>query len=217
MKSSNSLFAVTAVALLLSASAQAAKVDFNDPRRALGREDNIRVDAQLSQEDVSPNSPITVVYQIENLTKAPIAVADKSSDVSYDADTQTIVFSVGAEVPTGATMPHLVIIRPGEKHTFTAGGSAHVAVPNVRTPWTAVPRFVQIKVNVLKDVSPFADLISKQTATTTPVLPNDLFDKWVNAVDAVFLNAIPVHWGFGPPDPMSVVDASRRGLGGGHF
>lgn len=222
MKSSNSFFVATAVALVLSASAQAAKVDFNDPRRALGREDNIRVDAELSQEDVSSNSPLTVVYQIENLTKDPIAFADKSSDVSYEADSQTIVFSVGAEVPTGATMPHLVVIKPGEKQTFTAAGAVHVAVPNMRTPWTAVPRYVQIKVNVLKDLGPFADLISRQTATTTPILPNDLFDKWVNAVDAVFLNTIPVHWGAGAPDAMTAVDASRGGppasrVRGGHF
>jgi len=222
MKSSNSFFVATAVALILSASAQAAKVDFNDPRRALGREDNIRVDAELSQEDISTSAPLSFVYQIENLTKEPIAIADKASDVSYEADTQTIVFSVGAEVPTAATMPHLVVIKPGEKRTFTAGGSVHVAVPNMRTPWTAVPRYVRIKVNVLKDLGPFAELISKQTATTSPVLPNDLFDKWVNAVDAVFLNAIPVHWGAGPPDPMTAVDASRGGVGrgglrGGHY
>jgi hypothetical protein len=67
---------------------------------------------------------------------------------------------------------------------------------------------------VLKDLDPFADLIAKQTATASPALPNDLFDKWVNAVDAVFLNTIPVRWGGGPPDPLSSVDASNRGPAG---
>jgi len=217
MKSSSSFFTAAAAILIVAASANAARVDFNDPRRALGREDNIRIDAELSQENVSANSSLSVTYQVENLGKTAIAIADKQTDVSYDSDTQTITFSIGAEVPAGATMPHLIVIKPGETKTLQAGGAVHVAVPHLSTPWSAVPRYVMIKVNVLKDVVPFADLIAKQTATIAPPLPGDLFDKWVNSVDSVFLNALPVRWGSSGPDPMAAADASRRGPGSGRF
>src|ERR1051325_4230133 len=112
MKSSKFFFA--AAVALMTVTAHAAKIDFNDPRRALGREDNIKVDAELAQESVSANSSLSVTYQIENRSQSPIAIADKQSDVSYDSETQTITFSIGAEVPTGATMPHLTVIKPGE-------------------------------------------------------------------------------------------------------
>ena len=189
-------FAAVSVSLLISAAASAAHVDMNDPRRALGREDNIRVDAELLQDSISASSPLSVTYQIENLTQQTIGVADKVSDVSYDPDTSTITLSIGAEVPTGTNMPHVTTIGPGKKRVFSAGGLVHIAVPRQRTPWTAVPRYVQIKVNVLRDVTAFAAQLDQQAKSPAPVpLPNDLFDKWVGASDSVFLNSIPVRWG----------------------
>jgi hypothetical protein len=188
-------FAATAVSLLFSAAATAGHVDMSDPRRALGREDNIRVDAELLQDSISPSSPLSVTYQIENMTNQTIGVADRVADVTYDPETVTITLSIGAEVPTGATLPHVTVIGPGQKHDFNAGGLVHVAVPRQRTPWSSVPRYVQIKVIVLRDVAPFAKLLEQQAKSTVPVaLPNDLFDKWVDASDSVFLNSIPVHW-----------------------
>jgi hypothetical protein len=188
-------FAPFVSAMLVAAVASAAHVDMNDPRRALGREDNIRVDAELLQDSISPSSPLSITYQIENLSNQTIGIADKISDVSYDADTATITFSIGAEVPTGATMPHVVIIAPGQKRVLSAGGLVHVAVPSQRTPWSAVPRYVQIKVNVLRDITPFVALLDQQAkSAVAPALPNDLFDKWVDANDSVFLNSLPVHW-----------------------
>jgi len=55
----------------------AARVDMKDPKRAIGREDDIRVDAQILTDSVAANAPIHVVYQIENLTSHFIAVADR--------------------------------------------------------------------------------------------------------------------------------------------
>src|SRR4051812_9149768 len=108
--------ATVALAVLLTATVlQAAKVDMRDPRRAVGREDDIRVDAELAQDAVSTNTKLGVVYQVQNLTNTPIAVADRISDATYDSETQTITLSFGAEVPDGATMPHLVVIPPGGK------------------------------------------------------------------------------------------------------
>ena len=106
---------------MISAAALAAQVDFKDPRRAVGRENDIRVDAVLADDAVSSAFPIGVTYQIENLTPDTIAVADKVTDSEYDSESQTITLSIGAEVPTGPFMPHLVTIKPGQKREFAYG------------------------------------------------------------------------------------------------
>ena len=195
MKSSSRIAVAVAVFLLVSSTASAAGVDFKDPRRALGREDDIKVDAQMLQETLSAGSPISVTYQIENLTSAPIAIADKIADATFDADSQTITLSIGAEIPSGTAMPHLTTIAPGQTRAFRIGASAQVLIPNAKSPWAHVPRFVQITVNVLRDLKPFAKLIAQQTqSAAAPPLPNDLFDTWVASVSSVELNVLPVRW-----------------------
>src|SRR2546425_3519382 len=125
---------LTAVSLALIATAAfAAHVDLNDPRRALGREDDVRVDASLTQANVSASSPLYVTYQIQNLSQVAIAFAEKVTDASWDAESQTITLSLGAEIPPGPTMPRLVVIQPGEKRVFCGGAMVSVAIPAVRT------------------------------------------------------------------------------------
>ena len=189
-------WATSALAVLLTTtSIQAAKVDMRDPRRAVGREDDVRIDAELSQDSVSAHSKLAVVYQVQNLTSSPIAIADKISDSAYDSETRTLTLSFGAEVPDGATMPHLVVIPPGQKKTFLGCGTVNVQMPSVRSPWTPVPQFVQIKVTILRDLTPFVGLIEQQDKTAAaPPLSNDVFDRWVGSVASVFLNPIPVRW-----------------------
>jgi hypothetical protein len=212
MKSSK-LFAVL-IALYTTAS-YAAHVDMTDPKRALGREDNIRVDAQLYDDNLASNSPIAVVYQIHNLSQNFIAIADKVCDSSYDPDSQTIVVSIGAEVPADTTMPHLVTIAPGEKKVLKAGTTARVLTAGVRSPFRAEPRYVQIRVNVLRDAKPFEPLIDAQNrAPQTPVpLADKLFDRWLDTNDAIDLNAIPVQWT--GRRPSAVTEADQQGPGSG--
>jgi hypothetical protein len=192
--SSRSVVLAVAVVVLTAAEANAAGVDFKDPRRALGREDDIRVDAQLAQDTVSSSSPISVTYQIENLTSEPIAVADKICDSSFDSDTQTITISIGAEVPEGTAMPHLVTIAPGQTRALHTGAMIQLAQVSSRSPMAPVPRYVQITVNVLRDLRPFAKLIEQQSHAAVVPLPNDLFDQWVDSVSTVALNSLPVRW-----------------------
>jgi hypothetical protein len=195
MKSSSRTAVAVAVFLLVCSTARAAGVDFKDPRRALGREDDIKVDAQMLQETLSAGSPISVTYQIENLTNSPIAIADRVVDATFDADSQTITVTIGAEIPSGTAMPHLTTIAPGQTRAFRIGASAQVLIPNSKSPWAHVPRFVQITVNVLRDLTPFAKLIAQQTqSAAAPPLPNDLFDTWVASVSSVELNVLPVRW-----------------------
>lgn len=195
MRSSSKPFVVAAAVTLIGAAvAAAARVDMNDPRRALGRDGDIRVDAEMAQDALAPNSPLSVTYQIQNFSNHPIAIADKIAETDFDADSLTITLSIGAEVPPGQ-MPHLAIIGSGEKRVLIGAALVHVAVPNVRTRWTMVPRFVQIKVTVLRDVSAFGKLIDQQKNAALPVaFPVDLFDRWVENSDSIMLNSIPVYW-----------------------
>jgi len=209
--------ALTLVVLLVATAtiAQAAKVDMRDPRRAVGREDDVRVDAELSKDTIASHSNLGITYQIQNLTTGAIAFADKVVDTSYDVDTQTITVSFGAEIPA-ATMPHLVVIRPGETRTFRGGGSVTVNAPNTRSPWVSLPRYVQIKVTVLRDLKPFAGLIDQQNKTAAaPSISNEVFDRWVERVGSVFLNPIPVRWD--PKGPNHLIDAEDSAPGGGGF
>jgi hypothetical protein len=117
------------------------------------------------------------------------------TNASYDPQMQTVTVAFGAEIPSGTTMPHLVIIAPGEKKTFTGCALVRIVTPSVRTPRTLVPRYVQIKVTVLKDVKPFVQLIERQSrSAAAPPLPNDVFEKWIDSVGSVFLNSVPVRW-----------------------
>jgi hypothetical protein len=214
MKSSSSKqFVTTFILVLFAAAAYAAHVDMKDPRRALGRDDDIRIDAELMQDTVASNSTIAVTYQIENHSNAPVAIADKLSDASYDPDTRTIVLSIGSEIPATKTIPHLALINPGEKRVLTTGATVHVAMPHVSSPFAAVPQFVKILVNVLRDLRPFAEAIAHQAKNSVAELPlgNDLFDQWIQSNDSIYLNSIPIRWKAETRD-MAGADVSGRGV-----
>jgi hypothetical protein len=203
---SSKLFLVilAAVVLLHAAAARAAGVDMNDPRRALGREDDVRIDAQLLRDSVSIGSPIGVTYQIHNLTAGPIAIADRITDISYDAESLTITLSVGSEVPPDGVMPKMTVIMPGEKKTFSGGGMLHVRTP-ARAPSTAAPRYVQIKVNIQRNPAPFVAVASGSR------MSDPLFSQWLESNDAIFLNSLPVR--YNPRGTMPGIDASQRRAG----
>lgn len=164
----------------------------DDPRRTVGREDNVRVDAQLIQDTVSPGSPIGITYQIENSSSTPVALADKVLDASYDSDSRTITVSIGSEVPVDGKMPHVVTIAPGEKKVFRAGVTPALGAAAARSS-LAPPRYVQIKVSILRDLDPFAQLIARQSGAGQ-VLTDELFDRWFESNDTIFLNAVPVRF-----------------------
>jgi hypothetical protein len=210
------LFAFAAIAVLHVAAARAAHVDMTDPRRALGREDDVRVDAQLVDETVASGSPVGVTYQVQNLSTTPIALADKVCDLSYDDDSRVITVAVGSEVPNGGEMPRLVTIAPGDKKTFTCGAILHVMTPTSRSVFTSVPQYVQIKVNILRDVAPFQSLINQQQTHAGAISLTDAqFDQWLESTDAIVLNVIPVHDTEGKKNGLA--DASQRRGGAGSF
>ena len=178
---------LAAIVLLHAAAAIADTIDMDDPRRTVGREGDVRIDAQLVQDTVSPGTPIGVAWQIQNFSKSPVAVADKVADATYDQDTRTITLSIGSEVPQDGKMPHVVTVAPGEKKVFRTGATPMLGATATRSP-QAGPRYVQVKVSILRDLAPFAKISASQ------ILSDELFDKWFEANDTIFLNAVPVRF-----------------------
>ena len=192
MKSRELLFTI---ALFSAGAASAARVDMDDPRRAVGREDDIRIDAVLLEDTVSPGSVIGVTYQIQNLTEHPIAVAEKLCTASYDADSQTVTVAIGSEVPANGILPKMVTIAPGQKKTFAVGAIFNVISSSIRSPLSQVPRLVQMKVSVLRDLTAFQGLLQKQSESDQAItLTDDQFSHWLEANDSIFLNTVPIRF-----------------------
>jgi len=185
---------IAATTLTCTTAAFAARVDMNDPRRALALDDDIRIDAQLSDDSIGSGSSVSVTFQVQNNSRQPVALAAKVCETSYDPESQTVTVSIGSEVPSGSTMPHLSVIKPGEKRTFTTLAPMHIVLPAARSPFIGYPRYVQVKVNLLRDLAPFDALIARQRDASQPLLPESLFETWLQSNDAIFLNAIPVYW-----------------------
>jgi hypothetical protein len=200
--------AATIAAVLVSAAADAATIDMNDPLRAKGREDDVRIDAQLVTDAVSPGAPVGVTWQIQNFTDAPVAVATKAVDASYDADSQTIVLTIGSEVPQDGNMPQMVLVAPGEKKVFRCAATPAISPAAVR-PGGGVPRYVQVKVSILRKLEPFLNLIRSQTPAARPQrLSDELFEQWFESTDTIYLNSLPVHWS---SRTSKVIDVEQRG------
>lgn len=213
MKSSKLFLVLFAFVLGHAAAATAASIDMSDPRRSLGREGDVRVDAQLLRDSVSPGAPIGVTYQIQNLSSSAVAIASRVSDASYDEDTRTITLAVGSEVPPDGNMPQMVVIAPGEKKVLQTSATPSLRATATRGAFAATPRYVQVKVAILRDVQPFAALIEKQDGRTKQRLSDELFEKWLESNDTIFLNSVPVQ--YEPAVPTDTESSSGRGTRGG--
>lgn len=198
---------LTASLLSLAAlvpAAQAASIDMDDPHRALGREGDVRIDAQLAFKEVTAGAPIGVTYQVQNLSDEAVAVAGNQAQASYDADTRTITLALGSEIPPDGKLPRMALIEPGETKVFQASAVPQLSLASTRGPRAATPRYVRIKVAILRDVEPFAGLIERRS---TAALPDDLFERWFEASETIFLNELPVYWN--PERPVSMSAAER--------
>ena len=223
MKPSKLFYALlAAIVLIHAAAASADAIDMDDPRRTVGREDDVRIDAQLVQDTVSPGNSIGVTWQVQNFSANPIAVADRVVAASYDSDSQTITFAIGSETPKDGRMPHVAIIGPGEKKLFRSGATPLLTGAATRSMF-APPRYVQVKVSILRDLEPFAQLIADQQRNEQRVaqsqkagamLPDALFDKWFESNDTIFLNAVPVRFSQRANSTNGFASADQRALPG---
>lgn len=168
-----------------------------EPRRVVGTENAVRVDAQVIGEEVRSGSHIPITYVITNQRPAPIAIADLIPETTFDEESYTFTVNIGAEIPGNALLPRLVTIAAGEKKTFsTKARMQFIRKPQSLDPRTHRNAAFRIKVNFLGDTAPFRQLLDiKENAVADPKLADELFPVWLEKNEVVYTNAIPMKWG----------------------
>jgi hypothetical protein len=189
-------------------------VNMSEPRRVVGTESAVRVDAQIVGEEFRPGSSVNITYQITNDRETQIAIADIVPDTTYDPETQTVTVSVGSEIPGQQMLPRLIAIAPGEKKSFTIAAPMKIAVPPPTEGAPARmrgPRALRLKVNFLGETEPFSQLVGiSQKAVNDPKLADALFPLWLEHNEAVFTNSIPMRWAAAGTGDL---DSSQRRTG----
>lgn len=187
----------SALLLLLAGCASTNAVDMTEPRRIVGTENSVRVDAQISADHVTPGARIPITYEITNQRETAIAIAELIPDTTYDADSRMFTVSIGSEVPGNTMLPRLIVIAPGEKKTFSAlARLLYVAPPRTVDPIIRdAPAGFRLKLNFLGDTEPFQELIGiKEVAVADTKLADELFPLWLERNEVVYTNAIPMRW-----------------------
>jgi len=193
----------------------------NEPRRIVGTENAVRVDAQVTGDVVAPGAQIPVTYEVTNQRSTAIAIADIIPATSYDADTHTFTMQIGSEVPGNETLPRLVVIAPGEKRSFSVLARLSSVFPaRAGDPREqARPAQFRLKVNFLGDTQPFQQLIGiKENAIADRKLADELFPLWLERNEALYTNTVPMQWRGTGAGAVSPVERRRlpprRGIGG---
>jgi hypothetical protein len=211
------LLLLLAAACASSTSPSKSVVENNEPRRALGTENGVRIDVEIYSDSLTTSSSIPLKYDITNHRDKTILVADLIPQGNYDPDTQTVTVNLGTEIPGQNFLPRLIAIRPEERKSFST--AAHVVIAaNPGTPWTPRPSGVRVRLNFLENTPPFAKLVEiPEKAVYDPKLAADLFQKWVETNETVVTNTLPMRWASGSRTAMEATPAApppRRGRGG---
>jgi hypothetical protein len=183
------------IVVLLAAACASAPVNMDEPRRLVGTEGDVRLDAEVIGEQLSPTARLPIKYDITNNRTTPIAVADLIPETTYDPETQTITVSLGSEVPGEEFLPRLLLIAPGEKKSFSTNAPVKVVMPGGPNPFVRFPNGMRLKLNFLSDPKPFAELINiPEHAVHNPKLAAEFFPKWVEGNESVYTNTLPMRW-----------------------
>lgn len=169
-------------------------IDYDEPTRLLGKENDVRLDAQIFANRFTPNAQIGITWSVENLRPEPIVIADLIPEIDYDPDNYEITVHLGSEVPGNEFLPRLIQIRSGEKRTFEMAARLDIGSTSssLRSSW---PRSLRIRLSFLKDPAPFEALIDlKERIVYDPQRANELFIPWVDNHLAVTTNSIPISW-----------------------
>ena len=205
-------------ALLFAAACSTNTVDMSEPRRVVGTESAVRIDAQITDE-VRPGSPVAITYQITNQRPAAIAVADIIPDTTWDDETRMLTVSIGSEVPGESTLPRLIRIGPGETKAFTTTARVTRILPaGSADPRVVTRTLLRLKVNFLGDTAPFAELIDiREKMVVDTKRADELFSTWLERNEVVYTNAVPVKLSTTRVSPESGIERpviGRRGRRG---
>lgn len=193
--------------LLLLAACTSTAVDMSEPRRVVGTESAVRVDAEII-EPARPGASVAITYEITNQRTTAIAVADILPETTFDRETRTVTVNIGSEVPGTTMLPRLVKIGPGEKKSFST--TARVALMPPSPDPRVTSTLLRLKVNFLGDTAPFEELIDiPEKGIANTKLADQLFPVWLEKNEAVYTNAVPVQ--AAPGRPALENDASQRG------
>jgi hypothetical protein len=169
-------------------------INMKEPRRMVGTENDVRVDAEIFGEDLVQGGSIAIKYEITNQRATPILIADLVAQSNYDPDTRTVTVDVGSEIPGEEILPRLISIPSGERRTFNTGAHINIRLPP-NSPWTPRPRALQLRVNFLGDPAPFVRLVDiPERVVRDKKLADELFPKWVERTETVTTNALPMRW-----------------------
>lgn len=182
------------VALLLLTACASTAVDMSEPRRVVGTESSVRVDAEIDDE-LRAGAPLGITYEITNQRSTAIAVADILPETTWDPETRTVTVSIGSEVPGLTILPRLVRIGPGEKKSFSTSARVSRLMPAQSADPRRIPMtLLRLKVNFLGDTGPFAELIDiPEKGIADAKRADELFAAWLERNEAVYTNAVPVH------------------------
>jgi hypothetical protein len=170
------------------------KINMKEPRRMVGTENGVRIDAEIYGEEMIQGASLAIKYEITNQRATPILIADLIAQSDYDPETRTVTVDIGSEIPGEELLPRLLSIPSGERRTFNTGAHINVRIPP-NSPWTPKPRALQLRVNFLSDPAPFAMLVGiPERAVRDKKLADELFPKWVERAESVTTNALPMRW-----------------------
>src|SRR5881628_1222527 len=110
--------------LILAACSTTKPVNMSEPRRVVGTENDVRIDAEVYGDTLSPNVNIPIKYDITNHRSTAILVADLLLQANYDPETLTVTVDIGSEIPGEQFLPRLISIPSGGRKSFSA--AAHV-------------------------------------------------------------------------------------------
>ena len=200
--------AVIGASLVLTAIGCASRpVRMDEPRRVVGTENNVRVDAEIL---IDPNGlAVAIKYDVTNGRNEAIAVADIVAETSFDPEARMVTVSLGSEVPGARLLPRLVSVPPGQKRTFSAGAQVASAIRR-DSPFSPQPAALRLKLNFLGDTTPFVKLLDiQEKAVADSELADALFPRWVELNEVVYTNAVPLNVG-GGASPIDPSDTSAR-------
>ncbi len=191
------------LAALLFAGCASTAVDMNEPRRIVGTEELVRVDAQVTGEEIRPGSKVPITYEVTNMRAAAIAIAELVPVTSYDAETHTFTVTIGSEVPGNELLPRLVEIAPGATQTFHAVANINAVILPPTVASSPPSAGLRLKVNFLNDTQPFRALIRiPERAVADSALADTLFPLWLERNEIVYTNSVPMRWGARRTEPV---------------